>query len=290
MLNRVPKSIAMEPRSSRLKDRKKGEGEMLIKEQFFQDMMQNNGMLNVLGKGSSIVLLPQNALSHSFRSDTMVGFQSTTKSKLFPSLCSPDLELRSTGSNAYDESALDMKQSTKQAKGSIVNRRTFSSLFGIDISSPTPHAEQTCPESKKTSQCQQGLFSCVTCGILCFACVAIVQPTEATAQYLMSADCSILNNLGESDNDPNNIRDATGSDTNLSLGMYNMKILKEPSILYVLFTCRYQLNSCLLISCLVLEYRHFLYLQTRFLCLFTQKYWSIFISSKDAYMCFCHQG
>lgn len=215
----------MEPRSSRLKDRKRGEGEMLIKEQFFQDMMQNNNMFNVLGKGSSIVLLPQNALSHSFRSNKMVGFQSTTKSKLFPSLSSPDLELRSTCFNAHDEFALDTKQGTKQARGSIVNKRTFSSLFGIDISSPTPHAELTHSESKKASQSQQGLFSCVTCGILCFACVAIVQPREATAEYLMSADCSTLNNLGESDNDHSNFRDAKVSDTNLSLGMLNMKTL-----------------------------------------------------------------
>ncbi|XP_057791470.1 lysine-specific demethylase REF6 [Salvia miltiorrhiza] len=216
LCSRVPKSIAMEPRSSRLKDRKRGEGEMLIKEQFFQDMIQNNDMLSALGKGSSIVLLPQNALSYSFRSSMMVGFQSTTQSKLFPSLCSPDLELRSTGLDSHDESTLDRKQGPKQARGSVVNKRTFSSLFGIDIPSPAPHAEQSYSEPKKASQCQQGLFSCVTCGILCFACVAIVQPMESTAQYLMSADCSILNNLGESDNDPNHIMDAN---TNLSLAL-----------------------------------------------------------------------
>ncbi|XP_022032385.1 lysine-specific demethylase REF6-like [Helianthus annuus] len=30
------------------------------------------------------------------------------------------------------------------------------------------------------------LFSCVTCGCLCFSCVAIVQPSKTTAHYLMS--------------------------------------------------------------------------------------------------------
>ncbi|KAL0311327.1 UNVERIFIED_CONTAM: Lysine-specific demethylase [Sesamum angustifolium] len=97
---RVPKSIAMEPRSSRLKDRKKGEGEMLIKELFLQDMMQNNDMLHILGKGSSIVLLPQNSLSHAIYSNTSSGFQSTAKSRLFPSLCSPDLELKTASYDA----------------------------------------------------------------------------------------------------------------------------------------------------------------------------------------------
>ncbi|KAG6413005.1 hypothetical protein SASPL_125702 [Salvia splendens] len=210
----VPKSIAVEPRSSRLRDRKRGEGETLIKEQFFQDMIQNNDMLRSLGQGSSVLLLPQNALSYSFRSKTVVGFQPTTKSKLFPSLCSPDLELRNTGFSSHDESTLERSQSPKQARSSVANKRTFSSLFGINIPSPAPDAEQQYSASKKASQCQQGLFSCVTCGILCFACVAIVQPKEVTVQYLMSADYSILQNLGESDNE--------GANTNLSLGLMHM--------------------------------------------------------------------
>nr|CAD1820031.1 unnamed protein product [Ananas comosus var. bracteatus] len=39
----------------------------------------------------------------------------------------------------------------------------------------------------------QGLLSCVTCGILSFACVAVVQPREAAVRYLMSSDCGFLN-------------------------------------------------------------------------------------------------
>ncbi|XP_024972976.1 lysine-specific demethylase REF6-like [Cynara cardunculus var. scolymus] len=41
----------------------------------------------------------------------------------------------------------------------------------------------------------RGLFSCVRCGILCYACVAIIQPTEATARYLMSVDCRAITDL-----------------------------------------------------------------------------------------------
>ncbi|KAK6148165.1 hypothetical protein DH2020_019077 [Rehmannia glutinosa] len=195
---RVPKSIATEPRSSRLKDRKKGEGETLIKELFFKDMMQNNDMLHTLGKGSSIVLLPQNSLSRSICSNTPSGFQSTAKSRLFPSLCSPDLEV-------------------KQARGCAMNRRAVSSLCSSEVPYLVPylvpHAEQMDSELKKASQHEQGLFSCVTCGILCFACVAIVQPTEAAARYLMSAD--IFNCLGASDNDHSHIIDAKALHTNI---------------------------------------------------------------------------
>jgi hypothetical protein len=39
----------------------------------------------------------------------------------------------------------------------------------------------------------QRLFSCVTCGILSFDCLAIIQPKEAASRYLMSADCSFFN-------------------------------------------------------------------------------------------------
>ncbi|PIN24303.1 [histone H3]-lysine-36 demethylase [Handroanthus impetiginosus] len=216
LCSRVPKSIGMEPRSSRLKDRKKGEGEMLIKELFFQDMIQNNEMLHILGKGSSIVLLPQNSLSRSSCSSAPPGFQPTTKSRLFPSLCSPDLELKTTSSNACDEFLLDRKQGMKPMRGYTVNTKTdSSSLSSSEAPSLSPHAEKMETGKNKASQCEQGLFSCVTCGILCFACVAIVQPTEAAAHYMMSADCGVFSDWGASDNDHNHIRDAKTPNTNL---------------------------------------------------------------------------
>lgn len=212
----------MEPRSSRLKDRKKGEGEMLVKDLFFQDMMQNNEMLHNLGKGSSVILLPQNSLSHSFSSSTTARFQWNSKSRLFPSLCSPDLELKSTSSNASDESMLNSKQGINQTKGRALNR-TFSSLFGsIGVGTQEEKNES---EPKKASHCEQGLFSCVTCGILCFACVAIVQPTEEAAQYLMSADCTTLNNWGESDSDLNHTRDAKALNLNHCSGIFCILII-----------------------------------------------------------------
>ncbi|KAK4395774.1 Lysine-specific demethylase REF6 [Sesamum angolense] len=217
LCSRVPKSIAMEPRSSRLKDRKKGEGEMLIKELFLQDMMQNNDMLHILGKGSSIVLLPQNSLSHAIYSNTSSGFQSTAKSRLFPSLCSPDLELKTASYDAGYEFLLDRKQGIKQPRGHAVNRKSISSLCS---SSEVPSmAPQIDSEIKRASQHEQGLFSCVTCGILCFACAAIVQPTEAAAHYLMSADCSKFSYWGTGDDGHNHIIHAKSPNTNLGSGL-----------------------------------------------------------------------
>ena len=39
----------------------------------------------------------------------------------------------------------------------------------------------------------QGLLSCVTCGILSFSCVAVIKPREGSAKWLMTADSSLIN-------------------------------------------------------------------------------------------------
>ncbi|KAL7099182.1 hypothetical protein ACP275_09G066800 [Erythranthe tilingii] len=193
LCSRAPKSIAAEPRSSRLKDRKKGEGEMLIKELFFQDMMQNNDMLHILGKRSPIVLLSKNSL------DSPSGSHSAPKSRLFPSLCSPDLEMKTTSNN---NNAPDELICMKETKGHFRNSE--------EVPCMDREIKKACHKS------EQGLFSCVTCGILCFACVAIVQPTEAAARYIMSGDCSIFNFFEMSDNEHNDIRDAKAPNAKLS--------------------------------------------------------------------------
>ncbi|KAL6576359.1 hypothetical protein OROHE_000140 [Orobanche hederae] len=228
LCSRVPNNIAKEPRSCRLKDRKRGGGDMLIKELFFQDMMQNNDILHTLGKGSSIVLLPQNSLSRIICSNKPAVLQSTVKPRLFHSFCSPDLELKARNYNARGEFMVGRKQSMKQARGGALNVRTFSSpLYSSNLVPSMAHqTEQVESESKKAFRCEQGLFSCVTCGILCFACVAIVQPTEAAAHYLRSADCSILNTRGVSDNDHNHVGVANALRANLPSGLLFRTIQK----------------------------------------------------------------
>ncbi|KAG8388050.1 hypothetical protein BUALT_Bualt02G0084900 [Buddleja alternifolia] len=212
LCSRVPKSISAEPRSSRLKERKKSEGEMLIKELFSQDMMQNNNMLHILGKGSPIVLLPQNSHTNSKSRGR------SHSSRLFPSLCSPDLELKTTSYNFHDEFMIARTQGMqKQAMGCAVNGKVQSLYNSDDVSSQMDF------EMKKASHSENGLFSCVTCGILCFACVAIVQPTEAASSYLMSADCSIFSEWGIVGNDRNCISDAKAPITNT----YSEVVLKN---------------------------------------------------------------
>ena len=87
-----------------------------------------------------------------------------------------------------------------QVKGFYSANRLYSTLS-------ERNTENLCDSRSKTSNgsnerggnvlsdglSDQRLFSCVTCGILSFACVAIVQPREQAARYLMSADCSFFN-------------------------------------------------------------------------------------------------
>lgn len=105
-----------EPRSSRLKEKKKSEGDCLVKELFLQDVMENTNLLNSLGKGSPLVLLP------------------------------PDF--------------------------------AYISFW--------PKENVQCERLPNT-----GLLTCVTCGVMCFACAAIVQPIN----FPRSSDCSNIGGM-----------------------------------------------------------------------------------------------
>ncbi|XP_073022179.1 lysine-specific demethylase REF6-like [Primulina eburnea] len=208
----VPKNIANKPRSSRLKEKNKDEGEMLIKELFCQDMMHNNSLLHSLGKGSSIVVLPQNSLNLSVSPNSQDGFHFTANFR-FPGLCRANVESKTSSCNVHYDFSLH---------GVHVKERLCDlkeTPFSLGNSNDIHSMGHTDPDVKKASQYQQGLFTCVTCGILCFTCVAIVQPTKATAQYLKSADCSIFNDGGIAGIDHSPISDGTNPLTNSCSGM-----------------------------------------------------------------------
>ncbi|KAJ6410320.1 hypothetical protein OIU84_007134 [Salix udensis] len=151
---RIPVNISAKPRSSRLKDKQKGEGEMLVKEQFVKNMIQNNDLLHSLGKGSSVVLLPRSSSDISVCSKLRVGSQLRDSPTL--GLCSQKDVMKSSKSSGSGDILQDKDQEINQLS-------------------------------------DQRLFSCVTCGVLSFDCLAIIQPKEAASRYLMSADCSFFN-------------------------------------------------------------------------------------------------
>ncbi|XVE56662.1 hypothetical protein DITRI_Ditri04bG0028800 [Diplodiscus trichospermus] len=206
LCSRVPMGIGAKPKSSRLQDKKKSEGETLVKELFVQNLMQNNDLLHILGKGSSVVLLPKSASDISLSSDLRVGSQLRINTRMPLGICNSKEVVKSSSDLTSDEIMLSGNEEFKGVKGFYVKGK-FSSIYegnrdssfcGTDYMRRVPlltlnmSLERECAVQGDALS-DQRLFSCVTCGILCFACVAILQPTEQAARYLMSADCSFFN-------------------------------------------------------------------------------------------------
>lgn len=199
LCSRIPAGISAEPRSSRLKDKKKGEGETVIKELFVQDVLQNNDLLHILGKGSDVVLLPRSSVDISVCSKLRVGSKQSIN-------VSNSEGMHSSKSFVSDDLVFNRSNGIKQEKSFYSEKDKFTTMCernrissfnvngNISTSSSEPLQSHT---ERETSQgdglSDQRLFSCVTCGILSFSCVAIVQPREQAARYLMSADCSFFN-------------------------------------------------------------------------------------------------
>ncbi|XP_050221199.1 lysine-specific demethylase REF6 [Mercurialis annua] len=198
LCTRMPVNINLKPRSSRLKDKQKGEGDTLVKDQFVKNMIHNNELLHILGKGSSVVLLPRSSSDISVCSNLRVGSQ--LRANLSLGSCSNKGIMNSSKKVVPDENILDRNHRINQLKGvlsvkekfaSLCEQNRFSSLNGKHNKNTTYTSIEHDIHGEKLSD--QRLFSCVTCGILSFDCIAVIQPTEKAARYLMSADCSFFN-------------------------------------------------------------------------------------------------
>ncbi|KAK9119938.1 hypothetical protein Scep_018031 [Stephania cephalantha] len=227
--SRAPTTIGSGPRSSRLKGKRKGEGENIVKELFVQNMLQNNSLLSTLLEyGSSCVLLPQNSSEISFCSNLLVGSKRKVKPRLSLGLGSDEEALR--------DITLDRNMPLRHSNGFCsVNEDYLSTVGGSRPSSSRTynHCENDAlhmsssvirdkeDETHNTSQGSgllgQGLFSCVTCGILSYACAAIIQPREAVSQYLMSSDSGFFNNMNVGSGEHSDRRAVTNAKENNSV-------------------------------------------------------------------------
>ncbi|KAF5743705.1 lysine-specific demethylase [Tripterygium wilfordii] len=198
LCSRIPTVINSKPRSSRLKDKKRGEGETLVKRLFVQNVMDKNDLLHLLGKGSSVVLLPQSSSDISVCSNLRVGSQLRATPGMSFDLCRTTERMKSSKSSVFDDMMLDRGRGILQVKGFLSVKEKFAFLCERNRISSLKRDDNMCTVNAETKLhsdklSDQRLFSCVTCGILSFDCVAIVKPQEAAARYLMSADCSFFN-------------------------------------------------------------------------------------------------
>ncbi|XP_042479657.1 lysine-specific demethylase JMJ705 [Macadamia integrifolia] len=203
----VPTSVATEPRSSRLKYKKRGEGETMVKELFVRNVTENNGLLNILlEKGSSCVLFPHNSSKISVPANLRVASQMKLRPRLSHGLSSPEEAMEASKMLPSNDVRLDRRArlrdlsgfcAVKEKPASVYDQNGFPSSCGSDLYTSIPEMQNADTEEGSTSQgdglFDQGLFSCVTCGILSFSCVAIIQPKDTASRYLMTTDCSFLN-------------------------------------------------------------------------------------------------
>ncbi|KAF7032181.1 hypothetical protein CFC21_043390 [Triticum aestivum] len=161
MCIRDPSIGAMEPRSSRLKEKKKGEGGQLVKKLFVQNAIQDNELLScLLNDGSSCIILPINAHDGPVLSALRSRSQLIPKSKLSDGLCSNGETL---------EALARCTHNSHNAEGDKADVISAAGLL------------------------DQGLLSCVSCGILSFSCVAVIKPRECASKYFMSYDYNSIN-------------------------------------------------------------------------------------------------
>ncbi|CAL9188394.1 unnamed protein product [Musa hybrid cultivar] len=209
---RMPTGDGSEPRSSRLKDKMKGEGEVIVKNAFVQNVIQNNHLLNILlDKGTSCVVLPQNAPDGPLCSNSLVRSQVKVKPRLSFGLCSEQEALEASRLLPSNDVGPGWSAAVRNFNG-LSSFRGNSTSTGNDrmISSGICDKFVSADQCSFSSDLQnvegekegsihgdglldQGLLSCVTCGILSFACVAVIQPRETAAKYLTAADCGFLN-------------------------------------------------------------------------------------------------
>ncbi|RYR67615.1 hypothetical protein Ahy_A03g014007 [Arachis hypogaea] len=171
----------------------------------YQDVSQNNDLLQELSKGSEIILLPRSSFDISLCSKLRSGSkQRKVNSRFSLGACNSE-EMNSSKGFVSDDLAFSMNRGIKQ-EGSLSIKDKITSLCERSMISSYDVNGNICSSSSKQLQGDneresgegdgspdKRLFSCVTCGILCFPCVAIVQPRESAARYLMSADCSFFN-------------------------------------------------------------------------------------------------
>ncbi|XP_020599580.1 lysine-specific demethylase JMJ705-like [Phalaenopsis equestris] len=211
LCSRMPICGNNEPRSSRLKDKLQGEGELMVKKTFVQSVAETNELLScLLEKGSSCIVLPQNTSDSPLSSNSLVRSKVKLKPRLSLGLCSREEALKASRALPCDDVMQERNTGMKHLSGfgslkgnsvAVYHRKKHSAASNnksVTTEAASSMLELQNLKEEKDSNLEgdglldQGLLSCVTCGILSFACVAVVEPREAASRYLTSSGCSSL--------------------------------------------------------------------------------------------------
>lgn len=186
------------PRSSRLRDKKKNEGERMIKETFVGSVIENNSFLSILLDKSSCVIIPEIDSIPSF--PTMRAPEVTDKQGL---IAGPRSISQQKAEETFDygdeiDEIKEVEDTSESDTSSACNQRKFyetkfgtvtSTAFCLSTSDIQIRVIEKDTSHQGGGLLDQGRLPCVQCGILSYACVAIIQPKEAAVQYVISREC-----------------------------------------------------------------------------------------------------
>ncbi|XP_020592304.1 lysine-specific demethylase JMJ705-like [Phalaenopsis equestris] len=201
---RNPSRILSMPKSSRLKNKLRCVGETMIKKTFVQNVIRNNSLLNILlDDGSSCLILPRRTFDKPLCSGLHRKLQMKVKPRKALDLCHGEDKMEeisisdfSIGSRrTWDSCSKGFCQAEENSEY-VYHRKNLStnkiSCLGSsgshNLYSETQNMEGQNNEHRTDGVLDQGLLSCVTCGILSYSCVAVIQPSEAAAECLISCD------------------------------------------------------------------------------------------------------
>ncbi|KAB8117198.1 hypothetical protein EE612_058908 [Oryza sativa] len=201
---REPKNFYSVPRSSRLRDKNKNEGDIMVKENFVGSVTENNNLLSALLDKNSCIIVPN---ADFFIPSFPVALESevTVKQRFTAGPCS--ISQQGAENMAADHVAVDKVTEIQDMSGSLYpcetslvgcsNRKLYETKYGqrdaaalcLSTSEIQSRGIDTARSHPAGGILDQGRLPCVQCGILSFACVAIIQPREAAVQFIMSKEC-----------------------------------------------------------------------------------------------------
>ncbi|XP_022765390.1 probable lysine-specific demethylase ELF6 isoform X2 [Durio zibethinus] len=163
-VSRVPRSFLPGARSSRLRDRRKEEREVLVKKAFIEDLLTENKLLSVLLKRGSTyraIIWDPDLLPYTSKDSELPSGPATVSTKLQENVSNSHCENNSNQNNLLEEMSLYMEN--------------MNYLYLND--------DLTCD-----FQVDSGTLACVACGILGYPFMSVVQPSDGATMELLSAD------------------------------------------------------------------------------------------------------
>lgn len=161
----MPRSLIPGARSSRLKDRQKEERELLVKQAFIEDMLNENNLLSVLlGNGSTYraVLWDPESLPFSTKEPQLATEIVSVSTRSREDICPVENDSNSNQNDLIDK----MNMFIENVNDLYLDDDDLLCDFQVD----------------------SGTLACVACGILGFPFMSVVQPSDRASMEFLHAD------------------------------------------------------------------------------------------------------